>query len=346
VTTYCRTSDGAQPLEVGGNDRLLRHQREPVRLRDPDLHRNARNQLTATSGGTSSFLYDGLGRRIKTVVSGATTRYLYDGANPVQEQNNAGTPTADLLTGLGLDQTYQRTVSGTSYNYLSEALGSTVALVAGSTVSPEYTYEPYGASTQTGTIANPYRFTGREWDGATGLQFNRARYYNPTWGRFISEDPQGFAAGDPSLYRYVQDAPITAVDPVGLDSGGSWSWLCGGVSCGEIWSEIWRNPIGSWQAGRDDFCSSAPVTATIRYGSAFKTFDTVKALGIGAYNAVLRRHQPYTYVDYPNVASYGAEIALQHGLKAAGYGTAAQALGWASVDFTAIGTFWDVCCHD
>lgn len=47
---------------------------------------NARNQLTATSGGSASFVYDGMGRRIKKVISGATTKFLYDGLNPVQEQ--------------------------------------------------------------------------------------------------------------------------------------------------------------------------------------------------------------------------------------------------------------------
>lgn len=178
---------------------------------------NARDQLTATSGGTASFIYDGLGRRIKKVASG-TTKFLYDGLNPVQEQNNGGSVTADLVTGLGLDQTYQRTVSGTSYNFLTDVLGSTVALVAGSTLSPEYTYQPYGASTQTGSIANPYRFTGREWDGTTGLQYNRARYYNPTWGRFVNEDPIGFRGSGANSYVYVGDSPTMFTDPTGLEA--------------------------------------------------------------------------------------------------------------------------------
>lgn len=44
----------------------------------------------------------------------------------------------------------------------------------------------------------PTKFTGRENDG-TGLYFYRARYYNPTYQRFIAQDPIGFAGGDPNL---------------------------------------------------------------------------------------------------------------------------------------------------
>ena len=49
----------------------------------------------------------------------------------------------------------------------------------------------------------------------TGLQYNRARYYDPTTGRWTTEDPLGFAAGDTNLYRYVGDNPTNRVDPSG-----------------------------------------------------------------------------------------------------------------------------------
>jgi RHS repeat-associated protein len=57
----------------------------------------------------------------------------------------------------------------------------------------------------------------REWDGDTGLQYNRARYYAPTIGRWISEDSIGFYANDPNLYRYVQNASTNESDPSGLE---------------------------------------------------------------------------------------------------------------------------------
>ena len=44
----------------------------------------------------------------------------------------------------------------------------------------------------------------------------RARYYDPTLQRFISEDPIGFDSGDFNWYRYVGDDPVDLVDPWGL----------------------------------------------------------------------------------------------------------------------------------
>jgi RHS repeat-associated protein len=58
-------------------------------------------------------------------------------------------------------------------------------------------------------------YTGRERDEETGLQYNRARYYDPTTGRFISEDPINFRAGDTNLSRYVLNSPTLLTDPSG-----------------------------------------------------------------------------------------------------------------------------------
>lgn len=58
-----------------------------------------------------------------------------------------------------------------------------------------------GASS-TGSSPNRLKYTGREDDG-TGLYYYRARYYDPAIGRFVSEDPIGFASGDMSFYVYT-----------------------------------------------------------------------------------------------------------------------------------------------
>gem|GEM_PF-440553 len=70
----------------------------------------------------------------------------------------------------------------------------------------------------TGNEFSPQRsYTGREPDPATGLIYYRARWFDPRTGRFISEDPIGFAAGDANLNRYVGNSTPNGVDPSGLD---------------------------------------------------------------------------------------------------------------------------------
>jgi RHS repeat-associated protein len=66
-------------------------------------------------------------------------------------------------------------------------------------------------------LAQMYGFTGREFDKETGLQYNRARYYDPSTGRWMSKDPIGFAAGDTNLYRMTGNHPNMATDPSGLE---------------------------------------------------------------------------------------------------------------------------------
>jgi RHS repeat-associated protein len=174
---------------------------------------SARNQLIAISGGVSAnFQYDAFGRRVSKTVAG-TTQYLYDGVNPVQELSGTSV-SANLLTGLGLDEYFQRTDANGPANFLTDALGSTVALTgaSGATLA-SYIYEPFGNATVSGSSSNSYQFTARENDG-TGLYFFRARYYSPTLQRFLSEDPIGSTGA--YSYRYAENDPILAVDPLGL----------------------------------------------------------------------------------------------------------------------------------
>ncbi len=181
---------------------------------------NARNQLTGLSGGVSaSFSYDGAGRRRAKTISSTTTKFLYDGWNLVQELNSGGTPTANMIPGLAIDEIFRRTDSAGARDLLTDALGSTLALADGSgTVQTSYTYEPFGATTTTGSAStNASQFTGRENDG-TGLYDYRARYYHPQLQRFISEDPLGFGGGV-NLAAYAANSPAVYGDALGLKPG-------------------------------------------------------------------------------------------------------------------------------
>lgn len=62
-----------------------------------------------------------------------------------------------------------------------------------------------------------FGFTGRERDGESDLQYNRARYLGADVGRWISEDPLGFDAGDGNLSRYVGNSVNRNGDPSGLE---------------------------------------------------------------------------------------------------------------------------------
>lgn len=79
-----------------------------------------------------------------------------------------------------------------------------------------YSYDSFGNITPTGTINQPYAYTGREYDNETGMYFYRARYYDPKAGRFVTKDPIGFAGGDVNFYAYVGNNPLNLIDPFGL----------------------------------------------------------------------------------------------------------------------------------
>jgi RHS repeat-associated protein len=282
---------------------------------------NARNQLASISGGaTASFAYDARGRRRSRTVSGAATSFLYDGANLVQEQRSSGN--ASYLAG-GLDETFSRTDSSGTQSYLTDALGSTVGLSssAGSTVTG-YTYDAYGNTSTTGAAsANALQYAGRENDG-TGLYFNRARYYSPKVGRFISQDPIGLAGGI-NTYAYVDGDPILYIDPEGnlasLPEGlvdfsaafgdtiswgatnGIRNWMgtnsvvnkcsgayAGGTATGVVWGLAW----GGATAGR--YAANVGARTFLSDSRAYSTVQRIWSNSVGGYKGSYELHHWFT----------------------------------------------------
>ncbi len=167
-----------------------------------------------------------------------TNRYLYgDMADMIlaDEQLPSG--------GIGLT-----TVSATSGNVLwplADHLGSVRDLVDSNGIIREHVvYDSFGnrlsesdfdsagnaiASSNSAAIDHLFGYTGREWDRDVDLQYNRARWFDPVHGRWLSQDPIGFAAGDANLYRYVGNGVTGALDPSGL----AWTWVTWGWEVGK-----------------------------------------------------------------------------------------------------------------
>jgi RHS repeat-associated protein len=66
-----------------------------------------------------------------------------------------------------------------------------------------YDYDSYGRRlTAVEGVAQPYTWKAREYIAAIGMYYNRARFYDPQLGRFIAEDPLGYAGGSSNLYAF------------------------------------------------------------------------------------------------------------------------------------------------
>jgi RHS repeat-associated protein len=103
----------------------------------------------------------------------------------------------------------------TSY-YSADGLGSITSMEDGTgSAVAAYTYDAFGNITNSaGSITNPFRYTGREWDSETSLYYYRARYYDPSTGRFLSEDSTGFEGGV-NFFAYVGNNPTNITDSDG-----------------------------------------------------------------------------------------------------------------------------------
>jgi RHS repeat-associated protein len=201
---------------------------------------NRLNSVTTlpASGGTVSFAYDPFGRRIKKISSSASSIYAYDGNNLIEETNASGAVVARYSQGLNSDEPLAMLRSSSTSFYHADGLGSVTSMSnAAGALAQTYTFDSFGKQTNTtGSLVNPFQYTGRESDSETGLYYYRARYYDANLGRFISEDPIRLRGGI-NFYRYAQNRPTTIKDPRGL-APGDVSW-CHCELAGP------REPIGS-----------------------------------------------------------------------------------------------------
>jgi RHS repeat-associated protein len=177
-------------------------------------------QAVVPGTGTVTFKYDPLGRRIQKSSASGTTNYLHDGLNLLEQVDQSGSVLARYTQGDGIDNFLAMLRSGTTSYFQTDALGTVTSLSnSAGTIANTYSYDSYGKLiASSGTITSPLQYTGREFDSETGLYYYRVRYYDPTLGRFLNEDPLGFGGGN-DFYRYVDDNPINFEDPLGLLQG-------------------------------------------------------------------------------------------------------------------------------
>jgi len=166
-----------------------------------------------------------LDNRIGCSSNSRTHYYVNERGHQVLEFDADGTVLKRQLWAPGMDQLLAIDGGNNSIIWtLTDQQGSIRTAFVSDTAYDEFEYDPSGVV----TIPDPEDsklgalqplvenyYTGREYDPATGLYYNRARWYDPASGRFISEDPIGFAAGDANLYRYCGNSPTNATDPSG-----------------------------------------------------------------------------------------------------------------------------------
>jgi len=169
--------------------------------------------------GTTTFRYDPFGWRIQKSGPLGTTNYLYDGANDIEEVDNAGNVLARYTQGREIDESLAMFRSGTASYYEHDGVNSITSLSNG-TAAPAntYTFDSFGELTaSTGSITNPSQYTGREFDPETRINYYRERYFDPSSGRFLSEDPLRFKTAT-NFYPYAANNPLRFNDPMGLSA--------------------------------------------------------------------------------------------------------------------------------
>jgi RHS repeat-associated protein len=168
---------------------------------------------------TISYTYDGNNQRIGKNVDGAVERYVIDRNQISLVFDGAGVQTHRYLYGTQVDQVLaDETATATNW-FLADNQGTVKDVVdSNGTVIDHINYDSFGKVQSQSNAGYDLRFgyTGREQDGETGLDYYRARYYDASVGRFISEDPLGFEARDGNLTRYVLNNPVNGTDPSGL----------------------------------------------------------------------------------------------------------------------------------
>ncbi|MBI3412123.1 MAG: hypothetical protein HY040_27645, partial [Planctomycetes bacterium] len=199
-------------------------------------------RITVTNAWKTEFVYDGrMRRRVRKEFTwvnsawaqAAEVRYVYDGMLVIQERDANNLPQVSYTRGRDLSGNLQgaggiggllaftrhSTVVPDHAYYHADGNGNITALVNDKqTVVARYLFGPYGnllASLGPLADANLYRFSSKEFHGASGLHYYGFRFYEPSLQRWVNSDPLGERGGI-NLHGFVGNNPISRLDPYGL----------------------------------------------------------------------------------------------------------------------------------
>ncbi|MGO9599149.1 MAG: RHS repeat domain-containing protein [Isosphaeraceae bacterium] len=171
-----------------------------------------------------SYTYDALDNRIGRNENGVQTWTLYDGSTPIMDFTGAGSLATRYLNGPAGDLANtvlsRQSSDGTVSWYLPDRLGTNRDLINNTgSIIDHVDDSAFGTVLDESNPSNGDRmmgFAGLERDTVTGLNLAVERVQDPGTGRWTSQDPLGFAAGDNNLYRYGSGDPISNTDSSGL----------------------------------------------------------------------------------------------------------------------------------
>lgn len=191
-----------------------------------DWINDGENRLVRVNNGSSltQYVYDADGNRVASITDGVRTNYLtapiMGMSEVLMEYDNSGNITTDYTQGLGL---IRSRASGRESFYHTDGLGSTRVITDNvGLITNRYNYDAFGVTiNQSGTSDNSFQFAGEQRDSATGLDYHRARYYDPGLGRFVSKDDYSGRLNSPitqNPYAYANANPVNFTDPSGYFS--------------------------------------------------------------------------------------------------------------------------------
>ena len=185
------------------------------KLSEEEYRYNNFNQLTKVGGasGRVEYAYNADGLRVSKKAGGTTTSFTWDGTNIVMEGEGTNGTRSTYLRGLGLIS--RKAGVAASERYVKNGHGDVVQMLSGTgtAAARTYEYDAFGNEINPDpNDTNPFRFCSEYFDTETGYIYLRARYMNPSTGRFISQDP--IRDGN-NWYTYCHNDPINFFDPSG-----------------------------------------------------------------------------------------------------------------------------------